>query len=637
MIGCLFALLIAAGLTAGVFTYGTDDIKYGTSVIGPLAGCLLLMVMGYRAGTLSLPLSATFISMAAFFGYLLLSTTWSPISYTPTYFVIILMLTPLIFCAVVCTGNPEKTLPFALMGAGAVIGAVMLWALYQFIFKFGGDFGVRVKHPFLDPNNLAVFMNMALLPLLALTFRHQQRRDQIICGVLTLLFFIALIATNSRMALLAAMAGFLVLMPVVIRQTRYPTITALGLLAAGAIVLLVMNQMMDGALFRYMREIFNFEKSASMTDRMALWMSAIKIFEDHFWLGTGLATFYYYYPQYRQPTDSSDGYFVHMDPLQIGLETGIVGYLLIYVFLICVLCRTIRVMRLPNLNGSDRLMVLAPFTGLLTVCIHMHMTFCLYLPAITIPVGVLLAWWYVMTQRYLTDVPVSLSDSKKGTAASMVIMIMVVWGIVWAIQANAGIYYNQAVATAASQNDFTKARSLLKWQYALSPYSSYRPYERDAEMIRVELQMARDLPASDRRALLDRGLHAIDAAINRQPRHGSLANMKAMMLYLVGDDAYPGARDEAISVLRGILRTDPMMIESRLGLAMLLRERGEFGAALRLLNDGMIWPRPKGVPDVNYIVTAARYHLQAGNQAKHDELMAFAHERARMYGFTISP
>ena len=610
-------------------------MKYGTSVIAPFAACLILVAQGYRHGALSLPITATFVSLCGFFGYLLLSTTWASVAYTDTYFVLIFLLIPTIFCAVVCSGNPEKILPFALAAGGVVIGGVMLWALYQFIFMFGGDFGTRVKHPFLDPNNLAAFLNMGLLPLLALAFRHQQRRDQLAFGALALLFFIALLSTNSRMALLSMIAGFLVMMPVVIRQTRYPTVTAISLIAAAAIVILIMNQVMDGQLFFYMREIFSFEKSASMTDRLALWMSSLRIFEDHFWLGTGLASFYYYYPQYRQPTDSSDGYFVHMDPLQIGLETGIAGFALIYIFLICVLCRTIRVMRLPDLKGSDRLLVLAPFTGLLTVCIHMHMTFCLYLPAIAIPAGILLAWWYVMTQRYLTDTEISLSAGA-GSIASMTAMAMMFWGIVWAAQANAGIYLNNKVATATFENRPQEAADLLKWQYALSPYSSYRPYERAADISLNELKALRYGPVDQRRAALEKGLENIDAAISRQPRHGSLRNVKAMMLYLAGDDARPGAQDEAIAILRGVLRTDPMMIDARLGLANILRERGQFGAAVRLLNDGMIWPRPKGVPDVNYITTTAQFNLLAGDRAKYNQLMAFAAERARLYGFTVA-
>ena len=98
----------------------------------------------------------------------------------------------------------------------------------------------------------------------------------------------------------------------------------------------------------------------------------------------------------------------------------------------------------------------------------------------------------------------------------------------------------------------------------------------------------------------------------------------------------PGAQDEAIAILRGVLRTDPMMIDARLGLANILRERGQFGAAVRLLNDGMIWPRPKGVPDVNYITTTAQFNLLAGDRARYNQLMAFAAERARLYGFTVA-
>ncbi len=629
-------MLIAAGLTAGVFTYGTDDMKYGASVICPFLGCLLMMVQGFRARTLSLPLSASFIALCGFFGYVLLSTSWASVAYTGTYFALIFMLMPLLFVAVVCTGRAEKILPFALAGAGVVVGAVMVGALYQFIFKFGGDFGNRIKEPFLDPNNLAVFMNMGLLPLLALTFRHQPQRDRIIFAALTLMFFVALLATNSRMGLMAAIIGLLVLMPVVIRQTRHPTITALGLLTAGAAVFLFINHIMDGALFSYMREILNFENSASMTDRLALWLSSLRIFEDHFWLGIGLASFYYYYPQYRQPTDSSDGYFVHMDPLQLGLETGIIGYILIYVFLICVLCRTIRVLRVPSLNGSDRLMVLAPFTGLLTVCIHMHMTFCLYLPAIAIPVGVLLAWWYVVTQRYVTDPSVSMTLTKQGRVASMIVMAMTCWGVIWAAQANAGIYLNHRVATALHENRLEDAQRLLSWQYALSPFSSYRPYEREADMILARLKAMRQAPATERQKVLAQGLKVINSAIHRQPLHASLRNLKAMMLYIAGDDAHAGANDEAISILRGILRTNPMSLDAREGLAYLLRERGEFGMAVRVLEEGMVWPRPKGVPDIEYITTTARYNLLLGNKERHDQLMAHAAERARLYGFTVT-
>lgn len=623
------------GVLSGVFTYGSDDLNYGPAVICTFLASFLLIARAYRARALSFPVTATSVLLCAFFGYVLLSTLWAVVPYTAIYFALIFMLIPLLFLAVICTGQPEKTLLFALGGVGAVIAGVMVWNLIQFFFIYGAEFGARVKHPFLDPNNLAVFMNMAFLPLLALSFRHQPRRMRLVFAGLTLLFFIALLATNSRMALVGALISFLVMMPVVIRQTKYPTLTALGLFALAAVIIVAANHFMNGSLFFFMRDIFNFEQSVSMTERMALWMSSLRIFQDHFWWGTGLASFFYFYPQYRQPHDNSDGYFAHMDPLQIGLETGIFGYILIYALLIGVLCRTVRVLRQPHLTGADRLLVLAPFCGLLTVCIHMHMTFCLYLPAIGIPAAILLAWWYVITQRYVADPAVDLSGSR-GRIFSAVFMVMALWGMLWAAQASAGIYFNGKTAMAADQGDLATARGYMKWQYRLSPASFYRPYEREAEIAAIELTRLRGADIATRQRVLDRGLFAIEHAIKRQPRHGSLRNQKAILLYLAGDDARPGAHEEAIGILRGILRTDPMMVDARMGLANLLRERGDFAMALRAMEEGMIWPRPKGLPDLNYITLTAQLNHLTGNKQRHDQLMSFAAERARTYGYTVA-
>ncbi len=633
---CLFALLITAGLLGAVFMPGTDDLRYGPAVMCPLLAGLLAVIHGYRTKALHFPLNATTLLMAGFFGYLILSTTWAVVPYTAAYFLLILLLMPLLFIAIICTGKTETMLRYALTGTGVVVIGVMIWTLIQFFFLNDQGFRARMKHPFLDPNNLAAFLNMAFLPLLALSFRHQPRATRFIYAGLTLMFFIALLVTYSRMALLGAGISFLVMMPVVIRQTKRPSVTALALIGTAAAIILLANYFTEGSLFSYMHEILSFEKSVSMTERMALWMASLRIFGDHFWLGTGLASFFYFYPQYRQPDDASDGYFAHMDPLQLGLETGIIGYVLIYAFLIAVLCRTIRVIRQPHLTGADRLMVLAPFCGLLTLCIHMHMTFCLYLPANTIPVGVLLAWWYVVTQRYVRDPVFDLSYTR-GKIVTGRSVILRAWALVWAGQATAGIYFNLKTANATARGDLAAAEDSLRWQYRLSPASSHRPYEREAEIAIRALKASGNATLITRRTWFERGLRATEQAIERQPRHGSLRNQKAVLLYLAGEDVRPGAVDKAINVLRGILRTDPMMIDARIGLANILQGRGEFAMALRVMEEGMVWPRPKGMPDVNYIAMTAQLNLLNGRKERHDQLIQFAMERARLYGFTVTP
>ncbi|QQG36300.1 MAG: O-antigen ligase family protein [Micavibrio aeruginosavorus] len=635
VIEILSAALLATGFGFALFTYGTDDLKYGAAVLGVLAACGLCLGRSMLLREFSLPLGMTAVSLLSFFSYLLISVLWSSIPYISAYFILIFLLIPFIWLAVVGSARPLRVLCGLLSGGCLVMIAVMGWALYQYIFLFGGENGVRVKHPFLDPNNLAVFLNMALLPLVAFTFWVRDKRQIAALGLLSLLFFVALLATNSRTALVSAGAGFVVLLPFLIRQTRHPGLVALLLVATIACVVLLANLLMEGALFAYMQAILNFETSVSMQDRLALWLSSLNIFKDYLWTGTGLATFFYYYPQYRQPTDNSDGYFAHMDPLQIGLETGIVGYLLLYLFLTCVLMRTIGALRAPGQTLRDNLLVLAPFTGLLTVCLHMHMTFCLYLPAITIPVGLLLSWWYVATNHVLKDHRVFMR-SRIWAAVMTLPMLVLLGGSLWALQATAGIYWNGRAQAAFDQNDQETVLRYQALQYRWSPQSYYRPYEQAAQMSLVWLKLHRSASVAERKVILTQGLAAVDAAIKRQPRHGSLRNLKAMILYLGGEDALPGSRAQAIEILRGILRIDPMMIEARIGLSTMLREQGQFAMSVRVMEEGMRWPRPKGVPDVNYIVATAKAHLAAGNRERHDELMAFAAQRALYYGFTVT-
>lgn len=64
------------------------------------------------------------------------------------------------------------------------------------------------------------------------------------------------------------------------------------------------------------------------------------------------------------------------------------------------------------------------------------------------------------------------------------------------------------------------------------------------------------------------------------------------------------------------------------------KERGDFGMALRVMEEGMIWPRPKGLPDLNFITMTAQLNQLTGNKERHDQLVTSAIERARMYGYT---
>ncbi|HEY0901177.1 MAG TPA: hypothetical protein VGD95_03550, partial [Micavibrio sp.] len=78
----LFALLIACGLTGAILVQGSDDLHYAPAVICPMLAALLAIIYGYKKRSLHLPVNATVLLMAAFFGYVMLSTLWAVIPYT---------------------------------------------------------------------------------------------------------------------------------------------------------------------------------------------------------------------------------------------------------------------------------------------------------------------------------------------------------------------------------------------------------------------------------------------------------------------------------------------------------------------------------------------------------------------------
>jgi hypothetical protein len=63
--------------------------------------------------------------------------------------------------------------------------------------------------------------------------------------------------------------------------------------------------------------------------RFLIWERAWQMLMDAPWWGIGLGTYWLHWPPYRNPLDSSGGFYVHNDYLQIWIETGLPGLLLL--------------------------------------------------------------------------------------------------------------------------------------------------------------------------------------------------------------------------------------------------------------------------------------------------------------------
>lgn len=188
-------------------------------------------------------------------------------------------------------------------------GMLALYTLWQL-----GKGTNRPDFPFEDANLLAILMAFATL----VAFKNKMTLYAIP------LFLAALIATESRTAFLALIAGlgvYFILSPAHWEKSKRFS--------------LIVGTLSMTALVGVMAFLTGFENRIAQTidqsaGRLALWSAAW----DMSWInpltGLGLGTFHLQYPPFRLEGDNSLGYMTHMDPLQMAVESGWIAAILLY-------------------------------------------------------------------------------------------------------------------------------------------------------------------------------------------------------------------------------------------------------------------------------------------------------------------
>ncbi|MEM9180050.1 MAG: O-antigen ligase family protein [Pseudomonadota bacterium] len=254
--------------------------------------------------------------------------------------------------------------------------------LYPFIFSTpNAPVGL-----FSNINNQASFVLMCLpfTALLLTRYMAKRRRSDLENGVMIL---IGMLLAIQLLGVLAAgsVAGYLILVPVLVlcillsRRKRQAVdlrlILAAALVLVPAILLVAHSPLLSGL---GVTSVTN----DGPTSRLGIAEVAIRIFWDHPILGTGLGTFEPVFKIYEDPDSVSLGYVnqAHNDYLQWGIETGLIGLIVVMGFLIWSLSQTIRVWRIEG-DRTARLRRAAA-TAALVPMLHSFVEYPLRNPAI---------------------------------------------------------------------------------------------------------------------------------------------------------------------------------------------------------------------------------------------------------------
>lgn len=632
--------LLLAALGLSVFFVGTDSPLFSPAFILVSIFALITITPGFKNGW-NIPRSNTFFMVVAFWVYLLIAQFWSVSPFISTLFTFILTMLPAIFIVTMLAPDPARWARLNAFVFWLVIAAFAFWALIQFFFLYD-QYGTRIKHPMLNPNNLAGLFNLGLFPAIGLFLHVSKRWQQVAVGIVVAAMYCALIVTLSRGGLFSAVAATLVLIPVVVIKNGkgVPWKKIIVLIVIGFSVPLLTNLMHGGALEKNLLGA-SLVNMASMADRFLLWQSTWEMVKDHWLTGTGLATFYFFYPRYRDPNDGSDGFFSHMDPLQFWAETGVMAPILFYGVLICILIRTIKAVRYAGPDIKSRLQVMTPFCGMLALTGHTHITFHLYMPAMLIPLSALLAYWYVSTEAIFKEHGEQAQrffwkpEGKQKYFVLAFIIALFLPANIWMARAGIATYEMKKIDQIATQ-DMKAAQERINVIGKLAPPSYSRTYEYRARYAIQEFsQFGARLSNEQKARLYNFALANIKKAQSLNSQFVTLWDLEARLYYAAHGVLLPDGRQKAIVILQEVLNKNPMAVNSRIALSDIYKRNGEFNNALKTLEDGIIWPRPGGIPDVNFLINLANMKRQMGDQEAYMRIILEAQSRAQRYGVPL--
>ena len=194
--------------------------------------------------------------------------------------------------------------------------------------------------------------------------------------LLAALIFGGMVCTGSRgafFAMIPALGLLLFAMRVQARQ-HWRCLSILFTLCAVLFGLTAMGVAANDTLIARVGDTIALNLSDVTSNRTTLWAATFNIIKDYGFFGTGIGTYFLYFPEYRLTEDAWGAYYAHSDPLQYWVELGVLGPILFYTFIVAVTLRTAQAFKKTS-DVTQRLLILTPFCALGAVILHTHVTF----------------------------------------------------------------------------------------------------------------------------------------------------------------------------------------------------------------------------------------------------------------------
>lgn len=276
-----------------------------------------------------------------------------------------------------------------------ILCLISIWSLVQYFFSIGkfAEHGVAAGATFANKNSYAAVINLILLPLVSIYLVKEKSKSNYLYFVILLLFS-SLVTTQSRGAWIAFITGYiLIILLLVIYENvfrfnyfkRLCSGFVLVFLLVSCIKLIILslpmmneNNYTDRAKENF-KSVIVLKGSNPLEHRKELALLAWKNIKENQYFGIGYYnTIYYHYKDTERFWIKT--HYIHNDYLQIWLELGLLGIMLLLSLVITTYGQGIQ--SLNNMIGEDRVWVIAILSGLTTTFTHALVSYIFYVPVL---------------------------------------------------------------------------------------------------------------------------------------------------------------------------------------------------------------------------------------------------------------
>ena len=608
----LFSLFFISALTSALFYTGNNTWLFTSSYIFIILSFALVLKQRFHQ-PINISINGIFVSAILLLTWFAISIFPSQIKYLSLYNFFWVGSLIIVFLLFTFHENKNQIWNYAWP---IILLLVLIWSIYGLVQYY--YLHVPTNASFLNKNNFAALINLALIPasgyfLLNETNRPWKYLNNKLLALILILLFLTTFIITSRGASLSLILGLIILLSLVRKHVEKSQMYALFSIIFISFMLSYLSQyyIQDSPSGFTERMVTLQDTTKSGNIRFIMWKSLFPLFQEMPWYGLGLGSLWVFWPPYQLANDTSAGFFAHNDYMQITLEAGYPGIILLVSLFIFLLFSFVR--KLNNSNKTNtftllqRIELISLFSALTTFSAHSIFTYNFYvLPLL------LIAGLYLGRINQLVNIHTGIVIKITAFRAYFkpVMFVISSGGIIlilcsYFVTISLSSYYNKNAKALMLQNKYQAANELFLISQKLAPLMD-NPYFSHADLLRRGANKLRQVKKFKKAHSLTKYAHEnLDTAEKLNPLRPQTYHIRG----LIYEQSQP---EKAIIEFKKALKLNPRFLFSRIRLAVLLHRQNQLKKAMEVLYEGINYNYPVNKVMLEYMTLFARFSREAG-------------------------